>query len=111
MFVLVVAVVLAVVLLSLFKTKREPISGVQASHVEKLRTEISPLLPESDDLSRYSIQMAAARHVLEQTDDTEEFMSALETISDGLPGFYSSLGAEEASLRTDEALGNLSKLF
>jgi hypothetical protein len=110
MFVL-LAVCAAAALFFLLRTKREPISGVQASHVEKLRTEISPLLPEPDDLSRYSIQMAAARHVLEQTEDTEEFMAALETISDGLPGFYSSLGSEEASLRTDEALNNLSKLF
>lgn len=108
---LLITVLSAVMVFFALRTKRETIEGVQSSYIERIRKEVSLLLPETGDLSRYSIKMADARHTMESTEDTETFMSALEYVCSELPGFYSSLGSEEASLRSDQALSNLSKLF
>ena len=99
------------VCLLFLKVERESLLAPQETYLRDLFSEIDALLPPAEKLASYSVVMANARHRLRETDDTDQFLAALEQIIEGLPGYYQTLCDLESLQRNDEALENLSRLF
>lgn len=93
------------------RTTKEQLPNTQENYVEILQREVVDLLPTAADLALYSVEMAHARHVLDEARDTDEFLESLEILAKGLSGYYQSLGDLKSLLRDEKALENLSKLF